>query len=91
VADELKRQVRYPNADGIVFGPGCVREQLTSIVEQQGLHRAFLVSTPSLVRAALLPAVREVLGSRCVGEFTQSRAHTRNDSAGCCTAGRGRC
>ncbi len=76
MADELKGQVRYPHADGIVFGPGCVSEQLTSIVEQQGIHRAFLVSTPSLARTALLPAVREVLGSRCVGEFTQSRAHT---------------
>jgi len=76
VADALKGQVRYPHADGVVFGPGCVREQLTSIVEQQGIHRAFLVSTPSLTRTALLPAVREVLGARCIGEFTESRAHT---------------
>jgi maleylacetate reductase len=76
VADALKGQIRYPHADGVVFGPGCVREQLTSIVEQQGIHRAFLVSTPSLTRTALLPAVREVLGARCVGEFTESRAHT---------------
>jgi len=76
VADTLKGQIRYPHADGVVFGPGCVREQLTSIVEQQGIQRAFLVSTPSLTRTALLPAVREVLGSRCVGEFTESRAHT---------------
>ena len=72
----LKGQVRYPNADGVVFGPGCVHEQLTFIVEQQGIHRAFLVSTPSLTRTALLPAVREVLGARCVGEFTESQAHT---------------
>jgi len=76
MADTLKGQIRYPNADGVVFGPGCVREQLTSIVEQQGIQRAFLVSTPSLTRTALLPAVREVLGARCVGEFTESRAHT---------------
>lgn len=76
MADTLKGQIRYPHADGVVFGPGCVREQLTSIVEQQGIQRAFLVSTPSLTRTALLPAVREVLGARCVGEFTESRAHT---------------
>ena len=72
----LKGQVRYPNADGVVFGPGCVREQLTQILDQQGIQRAFLVSTPSLTRTDLLPAVREVLGARCVGEFTESRAHT---------------
>jgi alcohol dehydrogenase class IV len=76
MADALKGQVRYPHADGVVFGPGCVREQLTAILEQQGIHRAFLVSTPSLTRTALLPAVREVLGARCVGEFTESQAHT---------------
>ena len=76
MADALKGQVRYPTADGVVFGPGCVREQLTHIVEQQGIQRAFLVSTPSLTKTDLLPTVREVLGARCVGEFTQSRAHT---------------
>jgi alcohol dehydrogenase class IV len=76
VADILKGQIRYPHAEGVVFGPGCVREQLTAIVEQQGIQRAFLVSTPSLTRTTLLPAIREVLGSRCVGEFTESRAHT---------------
>ena len=76
MADILKGQIRYPHAEGVVFGPGCVREQLASIVEQQGIQRAFLVSTPSLTRTTLLPAIREVLGSRCVGEFTESRAHT---------------
>jgi len=76
VADTLKGLIRYPYADGVVFGPGCVREQLASIVEQQGIQRAFLVSTPSLARTALLPVIREVLGSCCVGEFTASRAHT---------------
>ena len=61
MADTLNGQIRYPHADGVVFGAGCVKEQLTSIVEQQGIQRAFLVSTPSLTRTALLPAVREVL------------------------------
>ena len=72
----LKGQVRYPNAEGVVFGPGCVREQLNQILDQQGIQRTFLVSTPSLTRTNLLPAVREILGARCVGEFTESRAHT---------------
>jgi alcohol dehydrogenase class IV len=76
VAETLKGQIRYPHAEGVVFGPRCVGEQLSSTVEQQGIQRAFLVSTPSLTRTALLPAIREVLGIRCVGEFTESRAHT---------------
>lgn len=72
----LTGQIWHPHADGVVFGPGCVREQLGGIVDQQGIQRAFLVSTPSLARTELLTAVRETLGARCVGEFTQSRAHT---------------
>ena len=56
----LKGQVRYPNADGVVFGPGCVREQLQHILDQQGIQRAFLVSTPSLTRTDLLIGVRDL-------------------------------
>lgn len=76
MAEALKGQIRYPNADGTIFGPGCVRERLQEICHELGIQRPFLLSTPSLTRTDLLSAVRGVLGNALVGEFTASRAHT---------------
>ncbi len=75
----LKGQIRFPKADNVIFGPGCMQEHLPNVLQGLGAQRAFLVTTPSLTRSSLLPRVRETLGSSVVGEFSDSQAHTPKD------------
>lgn len=72
----LKGQIRFPQAESVIFGPGCMQEHLPNVLQGLGAQRAFLVTTPSLTSSPLLPRVRETLGSSVVGEFSDSRAHT---------------
>ena len=76
MAHILSGRIQYPHADGVIFGPGCAHEQLQGLLHGLGATRVFLLTTPSLTRTALLPAIRDAIGSRLVGEFTQSREHT---------------
>lgn len=72
----LTGQIRYPQADGVVFGPGCVREHLQELLCELGVQRPLLLTTPSLTRSLLLPSVRSAIGPHLAGEFTESRQHT---------------
>jgi alcohol dehydrogenase class IV len=76
MAQALTGRIQYPHADGVLFGPGCARDNLQNLLDQLGSQRPFLLTTPSLTRSPLLDAVREMVGSRLAGDFTASREHT---------------
>lgn len=76
MASVLTGQIRYPQADGVVFGPNSARDQLQDLLDGLGVERPFLLTTPSLTRSLLLPGVRNAIGSRLAGEFAESRQHT---------------
>ncbi|WP_179137451.1 iron-containing alcohol dehydrogenase [Candidatus Entotheonella palauensis] len=76
MAQILSGRIQYPHADGVIFGPGCAREQLHELLDGLGSERPFLLTTPSLTRTVLLPEVRDAIGPHLAGEFTESREHT---------------
>lgn len=76
MAQLLHGVFHYPNAKGVIFGPGCSRERLREVLKRIGARRVFLVTTPSIARSPILSKVQEVVGEYIVGEFTESCAHT---------------
>ncbi len=72
----LKGEFRCPHTEGVIFGPGCFKERLREVLEGIGTRRAFLCTTASVARSALLPQVQEALHPFMVGEFTEARSHT---------------
>lgn len=69
-------QVIMPTTKNIVVGSGCVEQSLLATLEQMGVSRVFLVSTPSLKRNGLTDKVKAILGDKCVSEYCESIAHT---------------
>jgi len=60
----------YANPGTIHWGAGSLAAKLDHELNQHGLQRAFIVSTRSVSgQVALGGRLREVLGTRCVGEF----------------------
>jgi len=60
----------YANPRTIVWGPGCLAECFLGELERLGTVRAFIVTTRSVAaHPALLGALVERLGARCVGHF----------------------
>ncbi len=76
MAQVLAGQIRYPQSDGVVFGPGSARERLQELLDGLDVSRPFLLTTPSLTRSPLLQEIRDVIGPQLAGEFTESQAHT---------------
>ena len=69
-------QFIMPGLQGVVFEDNCVRDKLTSIVEQLGASKVFLFTTPSLTRTPYVQLIQNTLGDKLVGSFTESVAHT---------------
>jgi len=76
MAQLLHGEFHYPNAKGVIFGPGCSRERLSETLERIGARRAFLITTRSIARCSLLSTTQDAVGEYLVGEFTESCAHT---------------
>ncbi len=72
----LSGQILLPLINGVAYGAGCVKDQLSATLEQMGVKRVFLITTPSLTRTDLVDQLKANLGSRCAGIFSQSVAHT---------------
>lgn len=66
----------YANPRTIHWGAGTLAKRLTQELEQRKLERAFVISTRSVAgNPALGGKLREVLGSRFVGEFASIGQH----------------
>lgn len=64
-----------PRTESIFRGIDSL-QTLGTVLDQYGIQRVFLMSTPSLVRNGLFDQVKAALGERCVGVFTDGVAHT---------------
>ena len=69
-------QIIQPKIEAVIFGPSCVAERLVGTLEQIGAKKIFLVSTGSMVRGGQFDRVKELIGSRLAGAFTESAPHT---------------
>jgi alcohol dehydrogenase class IV len=76
MTDVLRGRIVNPRSDGVVYGPGVARAELAGLVERVRATRAFVVTTPSLVRSGLADEVIGWLGDRAAGTFGGSREHT---------------
>ncbi|MBF2754501.1 MAG: iron-containing alcohol dehydrogenase [Gammaproteobacteria bacterium AqS3] len=68
-----------PRTEMICHGPNIVQQQLPEVLLQHGLSRAFLLTTPSLVRNGIAEQVERALGAAHAGSFGESVAHTPRD------------
>ncbi len=75
-AAPLVGRISNPAAEGIVYGPGTTRAELNKLLERCGVERAFVVTTPSVLRCGLAATVEAILGERFVGMFHGSMEHT---------------
>lgn len=75
-AAPLVGRITHPAAEGIVYGPGTTRAELGKLLDRCGVGRAFVVTTPSVVRCGLAERVEAILGHRFAGRFDGSREHT---------------
>lgn len=63
-----------PPLEAVTFGPGGL-EHLDTILRSLAVQRAFVVTTRSVVRSRGMTRLREILGSRECGMFTETRPH----------------
>ncbi len=71
----LSGRVVHPAGDGIVYGPGTARAELTKLLGRVGAARPVLVTTASVVRAGLADEVAGWMGGD-VPIFAGSKEHT---------------
>lgn len=76
MTSHLQGEINHPSSDGIVFGVGACRQRLAELLDRTGIHRAFLVTTPSIASSSLLETARASIGQRLVGAFAGSKAQT---------------
>lgn len=69
-------RVLHPAGEGIVYGAGCAARDLAGLLAKCGIHRALLVTTPSVVRSGLADRVGGLLGEHLAGVYDGSREHT---------------
>lgn len=72
----LQGEINHPHSDGIVFGVGACRQRLQEVLDRTAIHRAFLVTTPSVASSPLVKTAREAIGLRLAGEFSGSKAQS---------------
>lgn len=71
----------YANPNLVYWGPGAVGEHLERELERLGAQRVFVVTTRSVAaQPALLGALSERLGTRCVGAFAGIGQHAPAES-----------
>lgn len=76
MADTLKGEFLNPHSEGVIFGPGSMKDRLPGLLAQTGAKKVFLISTPSITRTELLKKTEEAAGSLLAGTFTESCANT---------------
>lgn len=73
-------RIRPGANEAVLVGRGAVATDLGAIVDRCSAARVALMSTPSVERSRLLPAVVDALGDRHVVTFAGSRAHTPREA-----------
>ncbi len=77
-----KRAVRIQRGanDGVLIGHGAVASDLASTLQRLGAERVALMTTPSVERSSLLPAVTAALGEHHSVTYAGSMAHTPREA-----------
>ena len=78
--DRLSGECQFFNLDKVIFGPGKV-SALAGELDRLGGQRTIIATGRSLGKSPLLDRVRNAMGGRCVGVFTETAEHGADNSA----------